>query len=265
MEQIIVAIVAMGLVGLFLSLILGVIARAFYVPIDPRIAKINDALPGANCGACGLAGCSDLATAIVSGYADPKACKAGGSETLAAISAILGVNVDVEEQMVAQMFCSGTKNSSEHKFIYDGIEDCRAAELVSGGDKTCSYGCLGLGTCERVCTFGAITMLKSGLPVVEARKCTACGNCVKVCPKGIPKLVPITQKSVCFCQSHDPGKVVKRICSVGCIGCSLCKKVCPEGAINMVDSLAVVDPEKCTGCGICYEKCPTGVIHKLVV
>ncbi|MFO7727176.1 MAG: RnfABCDGE type electron transport complex subunit B [Desulfonatronovibrio sp.] len=265
MEQIIIAIAVMGLLGLFLSLILGFTAKAFYVPTDPRVAQINDALPGANCGACGLAGCSDLATAIVSGHAEPQDCKAGGSETLAAISEILGIEVNAEEQMVAQMFCSGTKTSSDHKFIYHGINDCRAAELVSGGDKSCSYGCLGLGTCARVCAFGAITMLKSGLPVVEARKCTACGNCVKVCPKGIPKLVPISQKSVCFCQSHDPGKVVKKICEVGCIGCSLCKKVCPEYAIRMVDSLAVVDPGRCTGCGLCYEKCPTGVIHKLVI
>ncbi len=247
-----------------MSVILGVAAKVFYIYVDPRIGAVADVLPGANCGGCGFAGCSDCAAAIVDGKAPVNACKAGGAATAAAVGGVLGVSATAAEREVARIFCRGTADKAARKFKYEGISDCRAAMLVSGGDKICKYGCLGLGTCVAHCPFGALRMGADGLPVVDEAKCTACGTCVKVCPRHIPRLTPESQMAATLCSSHDPGKVVKEICEAGCIGCGLCKKACPEKAVDVVKFLSVVDAQKCTGCGKCFEKCPTGIIQSLV-
>lgn len=260
----ITAIVAMGGLGLLLSVVLGVAAKVFYVYVDPRIGAVADVLPGANCGGCGFAGCSDCAAAIVEGKAAVNACKAGGASTAAAVGGVLGVSAEAAEREVARIFCRGDNTKAVRKFTYMGIGDCRAAMLVGGGDKACRYGCLGLGTCVSNCPFGALMMGPDGLPLVDEDKCTGCGTCAKVCPRSIPKITGISQKVATLCSSHDPGKVVKEICQAGCVGCGLCKKNCPEKAVDVVKFLSVVDAKKCTGCGKCFEKCPTGIIQALV-
>ncbi len=264
MGPILSAVVAMGGLGLVLSAALGVAAKVFYVYVDPKIGEVADVLPGANCGGCGYAGCTDCAAAMVAGEAAPNACKAGGDSVTQAVAAVLGVSAEAAERDIAKIFCRGAHGVAERKFIYKGITDCRAAALVSGGDKTCTYGCLGLGTCVASCPFGALQMGDDGLPIVNEKLCTGCGTCVTACPRGIPKLVKESQKAATLCSSHDLGKVVKAICSVGCIGCGKCKKACPEKAVTVVKFLSVVDPEKCNGCGKCFEKCPTGIIQSLV-
>lgn len=264
MGPILSAVVAMGGLGLVLSAALGVAAKVFYVYVDPKIGEVADVLPGANCGGCGYAGCSDCAAAMVAGEAAPNACKAGGDSVTQAAAAILGISATAAERDIAKIFCRGAHGAAERKFIYSGVPDCRAAMQVSGGDKSCSYGCLGLGTCVAACPFGALSMGDDGLPVVDERFCTGCGTCVSVCPRHIPQLIKETQKAATLCSSHDLGKIVKAICSVGCIGCGKCKKACPEKAITITKFLSIVDHEKCNGCGKCFEKCPTGVIQSLV-
>ncbi|MDP2991811.1 MAG: RnfABCDGE type electron transport complex subunit B, partial [Deltaproteobacteria bacterium] len=158
------AILAMGGLGVFLSILLGVAAKVFYVYVDPRIGQVADVLPGANCGGCGYAGCSDCAAAMVEGKAPVDACKAGGASVIEACAGILGLSVEAGERQVAKIFCRGDNAKAQRKFQYVGINDCRAAMLVSGGDKSCSYGCLGLGTCVAGCPFGALSMGEDGLP-----------------------------------------------------------------------------------------------------
>ncbi|MCK5243757.1 MAG: RnfABCDGE type electron transport complex subunit B [Desulfobacteria bacterium] len=264
MGPILSAVVAMGGLGLVLSAALGVAAKVFYVYVDPKIGEVADVLPGANCGGCGYAGCSDCAAAMVAGEAAPNACKAGGDSVTQAAAAILGISATAAERDIAKIFCRGAHGAAERKFIYSGVPDCRAAMQVSGGDKSCSYGCLGLGTCVAACPFDALSMGDDGLPVVDERFCTGCGTCVSVCPRHIPQLIKETQKAATLCSSHDLGKIVKAICSVGCIACGKCKKACPEKAITITKFLSIVDHEKCNGCGKCFEKCPTGVIQSLV-
>ncbi len=258
------AMLAMGGIGLVLSIVLGVASKVFYVYVDPKVVAVDECLPGANCGGCGYAGCSDCAAAIVAGEASPSACKAGGDDVAQAIAAVLGVSADASARDVAHIFCRGTNSAAEKKYVYQGITDCRAASLLFGGDKSCTYGCLGLGTCVANCPFGALKMGEDGLPVVDEELCTGCGTCVDICPRHIPRLIKETQKVATICSSHDGGKVVKAICSAGCIGCGKCKKVCPEKAVIVDKFLAMVDGEKCTGCGKCLEECPTGIIQRLL-
>lgn len=138
--------------------------------------------------------------------------------------------------------------------------DCRAQNMLAGGSKSCSYGCLGYGTCKDVCEFDAIQII-DGIAVIDKDKCTACKKCISVCPKGIIELIPYEQEIIVKCKSRDLGKIVRNNCSIGCIGCGICAKNCPQEAIKLENNLAKVDYEKCINCGICAEKCPTKAIY----
>ena len=71
---------------------------------------------------------------------------------------------------------------ADELYRYNGMQDCRAAHLLFGGQKSCRIGCLGFGSCVRACRFGAIEMGKHGLPIFKPEKCVACGLCKIACP-----------------------------------------------------------------------------------
>ncbi|MGE5574259.1 MAG: RnfABCDGE type electron transport complex subunit B [Bacteroidota bacterium] len=255
------AVLSLGLMGAVFGLALAFAARKFAVEQDPRQDRIAEILPGANCGGCGFPGCSGLAAAIVAGKAPVDGCPVGGQSVAAKVAAIMGVDAGVaRERTVARVFCQGSPDNCGSRFMYDGLSDCRAAQIVGGGAKACTYGCLGLGSCAAACTFDALHMGPDGLPVVDEGECTSCGRCVSACPRGIIQLVPASQSVTVLCRSHERGAEVRKTCKVGCIGCGLCAKVCPAGAITVENNLAVIDPAKCDACGKCVEKCPTKCI-----
>ncbi len=236
------AVIALATLALIASFGLAIAARVFAVETDPRIGLVEDALPGANCGACGFPGCSGLAKAIVEEKAGVGDCPAGNEDTVKAISDIMGVSFDgVGVRMVAMVMCKGDDQVAGKRFFYNGIHDCVSAALIFGGDKNCSYGCMGLGTCAGICTFGAIEMLESGLALVDPEKCTGCGQCVKACPKGIIRMVPAGRTLHILCSSHDKGAKARKACAVACIACQKCVKAAPENSIWMEDFLAVVN------------------------
>ena len=133
--------------------------------------------------------------------------------------------------------------------------------VPSGGPKTCSFGCLGYGTCVKVCPFDAIHVV-NGVAVVDPESCKACGKCIEVCPKHLIDLVPYGAKEVVACKNKEKGVVAMKGCQVACIGCGICAKNCPEQAVTVENFLAKIDYEKCTDCGTCAEKCPKKAIHK---
>ncbi len=142
------------------------------------------------------------------------------------------------------------------RFLYDGLASCQLAHQTAGGFKACSVGCLSLGDCARACEREALNMNEAGVPVVDLSKCSACGHCVAACPRGIISLVPMQPQYMVSCMSHEKGLIVQADCSVGCNACGKCIKVCEYAAIGVVDSLAVIDPEKCVACGACAKVCP---------
>ncbi len=178
-------VLIMGGLGVVVGVGLALASKIFYVYVDPKIEAVEEALPGANCGGCGYPGCNANAAAIVEGKSSPSSCVAGGPEVAVEIAEIMGVKLEAKEPDIATPLCSYGIQDADVKFIYDGIQDCRAAVLLSGGAKVCPIGCLGLGTCVRACPFGALSMGPDNLPVVDPNRCTGCGTCERVCPKHI--------------------------------------------------------------------------------
>lgn len=259
MGNILVPALIMGLLGLGFGLALAWLAKKMAVEENPLVQKVAEILPGANCGACGYPGCSGLAEKIASQEAPVNACPVGGPWMWQKLSRLLGNSEELDFKVKkAILLCQGGKGVGKEVALYEGIMDCRAAKLLGNSPKLCRFGCLGLGSCERICPFSAIRMdRETGLPQINLEKCTGCGKCVAECPQGVLALFPYVERILSACMSKDPGKTVRQACSRGCIKCQLCVKVCPEKAITLENERIHVDEEKCTLCGLCIEKCPT--------
>ena len=257
---IIIAAVVVGVVGIVIGILLGIASEKFKVEVDEREVLIRAELPGNNCGGCGYAGCDALAKAIVEGKAAVNACPVGGATAAANIGSIMGVDAGGAEKKVAFVKCKGTCDKANVQYDYYGIGDCVKMSVVpGGGSKSCTYGCLGGGSCVKACQFDAIHIV-DGIAVVDKEKCVACGQCAAVCPRQLIDMVPYSAKHLVHCNSHDKGPVVKKNCDAGCIGCTLCTKQCEFDAMHMDNNLAIIDYTKCTNCGKCAEKCPAKVI-----
>jgi len=253
------SLIVLGLLALLLGIILAVASKVFHVEVDPRIEQVEELLPGANCGGCGLAGCAAAAEHIVAGDATPSTCPVCGPEARQAIARLMGLDAEEGEPHVARVLCGGGTGCKE-KEEYFGVDDCRAAVLVHGGAKACDYACVGLGSCVEACPFEALFIGEDGLPHVIEERCTACGACERICPTNVIQVMPAKQVVWVKCSSHDKGKVVNKICKTGCIACKKCEKECPFDAIHVVDNLAVIDYENCKLCGKCAKVCPKGCI-----
>lgn len=259
MDKLLLPIIILGVIGAIFGVALSIASKVFAVEVDPKVSEVLGSLPGANCGACGFPGCEGLANAIVAGSAPVNSCAIGGAETAAKVAEIMGVNAGNIERNVALVKCQGTCAKAINKYEYHGLEDCRLISDFQQGQKSCGAGCLGGGTCTKVCDFDAIHIV-DGIAVVDKEKCVACLKCIKICPKHIIDLVPYKQKTFVKCNTTDSGKDVRVNCGIGCIGCKMCEKVCPKGCIKVEDNLAKIDYSKCINCGFCAAKCPTGAI-----
>lgn len=262
MNDILIPIAVVGAIGLLFGCLLAFASIIFKVEKDERIEKIEQLLPGANCGACGFAGCSAYAHAVVNDGAPVSCCSVGGEAKAKEIAAIMGKKADKIEEKTARVMCAGTCGIAEDKYEYSGVSDCAAAARLAGGAKACPNGCLGLGTCTRACRFGALSII-NGIAAVDEEKCTACGQCEKVCPKHIIALVPKKSRVSVPCSSTQKGALTNKVCKIGCIACRMCEKICPKEAIAVKDNHAVIDYAKCIGCGLCADKCPKKVIKKV--
>lgn len=255
-------------IGITAAVVLYFVAQKFKVYEDPRIDEVEEALPAANCGGCGFAGCRNFAESCVKEKdLSSLYCPVGGNDLMAAIAKILGQDAVVQDPQVAVLLCNGTCDNRPKTSLYDGAKSCAITASVYGGETGCQYGCLGHGDCVDVCNFDALQMdSATGLPVVNDTNCTACGACVKACPKDLFELRKRAKKDkkiYVACKNEEKGGVAKKSCSSACIGCSKCFKVCPFEAITMNNNLAYIDGDKCRLCRKCTSECPTNAIIEI--
>ena len=266
MNLILISLAVLGVTGLVAAVLLYFVAQKFKVEEDPRIDLVQDALPGANCGGCGFAGCRALAEACVKADSlEGLLCPVGGAATMTKVGEILGLAAPVSEPKIAVVRCNGTCEARPRTTTYDGERRCDIIHTLYSGESGCRFGCLGCGDCVNACQFGALSMdEKTGLPVVDEEKCTACGKCVQACPRKLIELRkkgPKNRRMVVECRNMDKGALTRKICTNGCIGCGKCAKECPFDAIVIENNLAYIDFEKCRLCRKCEAVCPTGAIH----
>ncbi len=262
MEHILTAAGFMAALGLILAAVLVVANRQLYVYEDPRIDEVEDLLPKANCGACGTAGCRQFAEMLVERRIEPGKCTVNAPEMNQLIADFLGVDLGAGERRVARLACAGGTHVAFIRASYGGgVASCRGAALVAGGGKGCSWGCLGFGDCAEVCEFDAIHLDAHGLPVVTESKCTACGDCVTVCPKQLFSLHPVSHRLWVACSNQAFGDEAEHECRVVCTACGRCAQDSPEGLITIRDNLATIDYDKNPlASKVAIERCPTGAI-----
>lgn len=251
-----VSILTLFALGLAAAIILAVASRVFYVKEDPRVEAVMEALPGANCGGCGFAGCEGYATAVVNDPSIPaNKCCAGGAQTSIAVGELTGKTVAEAEPLYALRRCDKLAGHVGLRYEYQGMPSCAAASLMRGGTDVCVYSCLGFGDCVQACPFGAMEV-RDGLVRVDISKCTGCGTCATVCPRGILELTPRRARVAVYCNTRDKLRAVTDVCTVGCIKCAKCIKACPAKAVSLRDNRIVIDQLQCLSYGpICEEAC----------
>ena len=253
------AVLIVTLTGLLGAAILVVAARFMSVTVDERIEKATEALPAANCGSCGYAGCADYASAIVENSAALNLCVPGGASVAQALGAIMHTTAGAVAQYKAIVACQGSFEHANTKYDYHGLASCVANASLHGGISSCPYGCLGYGDCATVCKFGAIEV-RDGLARINPELCTGCGACKEICPKRVIWVREVSEKPVVMCANHHRGAQTRKECTAGCIGCKKCETTCPSSAIAVHENVARINLDKCTGCRACVNVCPVKAI-----
>lgn len=260
MITVIYAVLALAAIGAVCSVILIVASKYMSVPVDEKLTAVRDCLPGANCGACGYAGCDGYAEALASGAEEhTNLCIPGGDTVSRGISETIGVPFADVVEKVAVVKCLGDCELSKMKYTYEGVSTCRAAKLLYNGKWECSCGCLGYGDCVAVCPNDAI-YIANGVAKVDNKKCSGCGMCARECPNKLIAVFPDVSRVVVTCSSTERGAVAKNKCQNACIGCKKCEKACSVGAIRVIENLAVIDYDKCDNCCECAKVCMAGCI-----
>lgn len=263
--MILITVAIITIIGVVAALLLWGTSQKFHIEEDPRIDLVEALLPGANCGACGRTGCREFASACIKAKTLVSlVCPGSSQETMDKIAGIVGLQAEKKNPNIAVLMCGGSCAIRPVKAAYDGVPTCKVAATLSSQD--CSFGCLGFGDCVRACPYNAMIIDPStALPSISENKCVGCGICVQTCPRTVLTIRPKGPRGLrvwCACSNTLKGALsIKEGCKAACIACGKCKKSCPHGAIEIVDFLARINPEKCKLCRKCVGVCPTGAIH----
>lgn len=259
--EVIGSVAILGGVATLFGAAISVVNARFRVWEDPRIDAVRDLLPGADCGACGRAGCRAFAEAVIDGSAAPAECTVMGPDERADVADYLGISEGSADRRVARLLCAGGRDVAPYRARYHGVESCAAAAAVTGGGKACPWGCLGYADCAVSCEFDAIEMSRWGLPIVDLDGCVACGDCVEACPLDLFVLLPADHHLLVQCKNLLRGDEAEAVCSVACNACGRCVLDAADGLIALENGLAIIDYERIEWENPkAVERCPTGAI-----
>lgn len=265
-------ILILGGIALTAAVVLYLTAQKFAVETSPLVDEVDSILPQANCGACGKAGCRNFAEACVAADAETFKtlyCPVGGKPVMDKVAAVLSLTPAAKQPTVAVLRCNGSCQNAPVKYDYSGLRSCRIASMVSVGETGCPDGCLRFGDCVQACRFDALHIdPQTGIPVIDAAKCTSCGACVKICPRGLFEIRPIAgnQQVYVACRNRQKGAAARKNCSAACIACQKCSKINP--AVKIENNLSYipsdVSPQE-YGTRLA-ESCPTkAIVYKQAV
>lgn len=262
-NSVVYALASIGVLGGILGIGLAWAARILAVKKDELQTKVEEALPGINCGACGFTGCAGYAEALIKDNAELDKCAPGGPDLIVRLAEILGKQAQpVKERQAATIMCAG-QLVCRKKYLYQGIDDCNSLYSLFNGDRLCRYGCLNLGSCKKVCPVDAIAYDKEGKIKVHRDKCVACGKCLKVCPTKVMQYTPARADLYVACNSTEKGAALKKYCQAGCLGCRICQKKSPGAGFVIENFLAKIDysqsGERETAQKACPSKCIVSV------
>lgn len=253
--------------GAAAAVILALASRFLRVDENPRVEEVLEALPGANCGSCGYAGCEGYAVAVVTSEEVPaNLCTVGGSAVAEEVARLAGKAASAVEPTLAFRRCSRVEGNVKRSYEYIGASTCASAAILEGGPYQCTWACLGFGDCMRACPFDAM-FIKDGMVEVIDSKCMSCGHCVTACPRGIMQLIPRRSRVMVHCATREKLKDVSEVCDVGCINCLKCLKTCPADAIRYDKRRIEIDHTACLAYGpdcaeACAEACPRSILRR---
>ncbi len=260
MSSVLIASLSSAGIALALAALLILASKIFRVDIDERVETVISMLPGVNCGGCGFPGCSPFGKALAADKAPINGCPVGGAPLAEKLAKYLGKEVvEPAEKIRAYIFCHGHKDFAKTKQDYVGAQSCVGAAMA-GGNKDCSYGCVGYLDCLRSCAFDAIIETEDGVPAIVEDKCVACNACVKACPLNLIEMHPVNQKVHVYCKSLDKGAIAKKACDKACIACNICVKNTKEGGMHVDKYLAIINYDDYSITEESFTKCPTKAI-----
>ncbi len=232
-------------IALFAAIVLNTVSKKFAVRGSKKTEYIYELLPHVNCGACGKAGCQAFAEACAKASAKDFAelkCPVGGKTTMCKIAEYLGFSQQKMQKTVAVLRCNGTCQNAPDKIVYSGMPSCRIASEITAGRSGCPDGCLRFGDCVTACRFGALSMdPQTGMPVIDYNKCTSCGACVKMCPRGLFEIRAVDANDgivYVSCRNKQKAAMARKNCKVACIACGKCAKLNP--AIKVENNLSYI-------------------------
>lgn len=230
--------------------------------LDSKERFIHDLLPELDCGKCGFSTCEEFAKDVAAEKSDISKCPYIHRANLTKIKRVIKKGYYNNSNMVAFVKCKGGEDCKQ-KFEYKGQNYCWCKESLHSGNKQCDKACLGCGDCVEACRFGAISINKKGVAVVDREKCTGCGACTHVCPNKLIERIPVSQTINVVCNNFDEGMAISNKCKVGCTSCGLCEKTCPANAITIKNGKPIIDKNKCINCNKCIGVCPNKCISRL--
>ena len=254
-------------IGLALAVVLAIASRLLNVEEDPRIEPLVEALPGANCGGCGYAGCEAYAIAVLNNPdVAANLCSVGGAETAKRVGELTGKSVVAGEPTMSFRRCSRIEGNVQPRYNYIGANTCASAAQLEGGPYMCTWACLGFGDCLRACPFDAM-QIRDNMVEIIASKCVSCGLCINACPRSNLQIIPVRARVMSFCATREKLKSVSEVCDVGCINCLQCLKACPADAITYEKRRIEINHDLCLGygpdCGeACVGACPRSILRR---